>query len=422
MTSTDRIDGLTAEVAIKAPVRVATTANITLSGTQTIDGVAVVADDRVLVKDQTTATENGIYIASATAWSRAKDFDGNRDVVQGTLVAVKKGTTNGNTVWRVSTADDITIDTSSIAFEIADVFAGEGAANRYNFDSTTTMADPGSGDLRFDSATLSSVTAIAVSDNPAESGSPDLSALFATWDDSTTSSKGTITIRKIGTPSTFATFTLTALTDQTGWFQFTVTYVASNGTFSDADRIIIQFTRAGDAGADGSDGIFSAIASQAEAEAGADNTKGMSPLRTAQAIDAINRTLTASPSADTTASGTIVSLTAGENLAFGEICYIKSDGKLWKTDADAAASMPAVAMALATINADASGSFLLSGFVRNDAWNWTVGGAIYASVTAGALSQSAVSGTDDCHQVIGFATHADRMIFNPSPDYITVTA
>lgn len=51
----DRTDGLSSSVAIKGPCRVATTANVTLSGEQTIDGVAVVTDDRVLVKDQTTA-------------------------------------------------------------------------------------------------------------------------------------------------------------------------------------------------------------------------------------------------------------------------------------------------------------------------------------------------------------------------------
>ena len=57
-TSADRIDGLTTSVAIKAPVKVASTADLTLSGTQTIDGVAVVVDDRVLVKNQTDDTEN----------------------------------------------------------------------------------------------------------------------------------------------------------------------------------------------------------------------------------------------------------------------------------------------------------------------------------------------------------------------------
>src|SRR5688500_10888044 len=108
MTSltTSLIRGTTGSVAVKAPVKAATTANITLSGTQTIDGVSIVADDRVLVKDQTDTTENGIYIASSSSWERALDFDGSRDVVTGTKVFVVSGTTNALTQWYVSTASD----------------------------------------------------------------------------------------------------------------------------------------------------------------------------------------------------------------------------------------------------------------------------------------------------------------------------
>lgn len=114
MTATYRNEGLTTSQAIKAPCRVATTANITLSGTQTIDGVAVVADDRVLVKSQTTASENGIYVASSTAWTRAGDFDGQLDVTKGTLVFVTDGTGAG--LYKVTTSNPITIGTSSISF------------------------------------------------------------------------------------------------------------------------------------------------------------------------------------------------------------------------------------------------------------------------------------------------------------------
>jgi len=117
MTVTDRINGLNQGVAYKAPVRVATTANITLSGTQTIDGVAVVADDRVLVKDQTDDTENGIYIASASAWSRSKDFDSSRDVTEGTIVYVLYGTVSTRVYYSLTTTDDpIDFGTSSITF------------------------------------------------------------------------------------------------------------------------------------------------------------------------------------------------------------------------------------------------------------------------------------------------------------------
>lgn len=78
----------------KRAVKVATTANITLSGTQTIDGVAVVAGDRVLVKDQTTASQNGIYVVAAGAWARAAGADTSLEMA-GSVVAVESGTVNG---------------------------------------------------------------------------------------------------------------------------------------------------------------------------------------------------------------------------------------------------------------------------------------------------------------------------------------
>lgn len=112
----DRTDGLSSSAAIKGPCRVATTANITLSGAQTIDGVAVVADDRVLVKNQTTASENGIYVADTGVWRRAKDFANNNDVVRGTRVFITDGSTLAATVWWVSASNPITIGTTSISF------------------------------------------------------------------------------------------------------------------------------------------------------------------------------------------------------------------------------------------------------------------------------------------------------------------
>ncbi|SVC15817.1 uncharacterized protein METZ01_LOCUS268671, partial [marine metagenome] len=69
------IDNTRSGLEVKDSVVVATTANITLSGTQTIDGIAVTAGQRVLVKDQTTASQNGIYVVSASAWSRSTDAD-----------------------------------------------------------------------------------------------------------------------------------------------------------------------------------------------------------------------------------------------------------------------------------------------------------------------------------------------------------
>lgn len=120
-TQVDRVDGLTTSIAVKAAVTCATTANITLSGLQTIDGVLVVGDDiyppdRVLVKDQTDTTTNGIYNPTVNAWTRALDFDGSRDITDGTLVWVRSGDTNQG-MWKTICADrTVVVDTSAMTF------------------------------------------------------------------------------------------------------------------------------------------------------------------------------------------------------------------------------------------------------------------------------------------------------------------
>ncbi|TIL43410.1 hypothetical protein [Mesorhizobium sp.] len=108
-------DGLSSSTAIKGPCCVATTANITLSGEQTVDGVAVATSDRVLVKDQTSASENGIYVADTGIWRRSKDFNKTRDIRKGTMIVVAGGTV-GSGLWQITTADPINVGTSNIAF------------------------------------------------------------------------------------------------------------------------------------------------------------------------------------------------------------------------------------------------------------------------------------------------------------------
>lgn len=114
-TATDRLTGISTSVAIKPPCKAVSTSNITLSGEQTVGGVAVVAGDRVLVTAQTSGVNNGIYDVSASAWTRAKDFDGARDAVQGTIVRVKPGDAQ---VWELTTSGTIVPGTTSMTFEL----------------------------------------------------------------------------------------------------------------------------------------------------------------------------------------------------------------------------------------------------------------------------------------------------------------
>lgn len=122
MTSVDRIQGLSGQQAIKTPCRLATTANITLSGEQTIDGVAAVEGDRVLVKDQTTTTQNGVYDVSTSSWTRSLDFDGANDITDGTMVLVNSGSTYADKVFKLNATEPITIDTTALTFTVATDF------------------------------------------------------------------------------------------------------------------------------------------------------------------------------------------------------------------------------------------------------------------------------------------------------------
>jgi len=100
----------------KNSVRVATTENIALSGLLTIDGITLVVGDRVLVKDQTTATQNGIYSAASGAWTRATDADTDAKVTAGMSVMVTEGTVQGDSQWRLTTNDAIVLGTTALAF------------------------------------------------------------------------------------------------------------------------------------------------------------------------------------------------------------------------------------------------------------------------------------------------------------------
>lgn len=109
-----------AKLDFKHSAVVATTANIALSGIQTIDGVLLPADARVLVKNQTQAKDNGLYVVSSTGvWKRAQDADTSLEVTPGLFVSIEKGTVNGDSVWQLVTDGPIALGTTPLAFEMA---------------------------------------------------------------------------------------------------------------------------------------------------------------------------------------------------------------------------------------------------------------------------------------------------------------
>lgn len=132
------VDAAVQGLDIKQSVRVATTGNITLSGTQTIDGVELKVGDRVLVKNQTDPKQNGIYIVQSGAWTRAADCDNvdGTEVTSGLFVFVEEGTTNAASGWVLTTPNPITIGTTGLTFvkfsEAGQINAGNGLVKNGN--------------------------------------------------------------------------------------------------------------------------------------------------------------------------------------------------------------------------------------------------------------------------------------------------
>ena len=96
----------------------ATTTNISLTGTQTIDGVAVSAGNIVLVKNQTNKAENGIYVASSGSWSRSTELDVNAEFINWKTVYVSSGTVNGDSTWYLVVEDAFNFGTSNVVWEV----------------------------------------------------------------------------------------------------------------------------------------------------------------------------------------------------------------------------------------------------------------------------------------------------------------
>lgn len=130
LVTKDYADSVSTGLDVKQSVRVMSSANITLAGIQPIDGIGVVAGDRVLVTGQSAAAENGIYIVSAGAWVRSTDADTDAEVTSGLFTFVEEGATKGSSGWVLATANPIVVGNTPLQFvqfsEAGQVTAGNG--------------------------------------------------------------------------------------------------------------------------------------------------------------------------------------------------------------------------------------------------------------------------------------------------------
>jgi len=128
IASKSYVDSTVNGLDVKESVRVATTAAGTLASSfangSTVDGVSLSTGDRILLKDQADASENGVYTVNASgAPTRATDFDADSEVTSGAFFFVEEGTTNGDNGFTLTTNDDITVGTTDLTFT---QFSGSG--------------------------------------------------------------------------------------------------------------------------------------------------------------------------------------------------------------------------------------------------------------------------------------------------------
>ena len=109
------VDNIAQGLDAKESVRAASNVNVTLSGPQTVDGIALVAGDRVLVKSQTTASQNGIYVVQSGAWTRATDADTWIELVSAFTFA-ESGTINADTGWVCTVDPGGTLETTAVTW------------------------------------------------------------------------------------------------------------------------------------------------------------------------------------------------------------------------------------------------------------------------------------------------------------------
>lgn len=212
-----------------------------------VDGnVTVSADD---YEDQAAAVAADAAAAAVSAAAAlVSENNAAADAAQTALDVIQTSADVAATAADVLSTSGDAADALASA-TLAEKFAGY----KYTYSTTTTASDPGSGTLRLNNATLSSATAMYISETTANS--QGIAADIATWDDGTSTLRGRIRMVKQSDPTVFALFDVSgASTDNGSWQTLVLTYVAGNGSFSNSDAVSIGFVSKGDKGDTGTTG------------------------------------------------------------------------------------------------------------------------------------------------------------------------
>lgn len=213
------VDSVAEGLDVKASVRVATTADLaSLSTLLTIDGIALNEDDRVLVKNQTNAVNNGIYLAKSGSWERAADAAQNGELTPGTFVFVEVGSTNADSGWVMTSDGTITIGSTAMNWSqfsgAGQITAGTGLTKSGNTlsvqltdsissTSTTTAATPNSVKTAYDLA--NSANTVYYQTTQPTGGTYAAGDIWIDSDDNTTPNSNNLTIAQKVASYTLAT-------------------------------------------------------------------------------------------------------------------------------------------------------------------------------------------------------------------------
>jgi hypothetical protein len=148
------------------------------------------------------------------------------------------------------------------------------------------------------------------------------------------------------------------------------------------------------------------------------NVVGTGKFLHLEVADGIDMELNPLPADSTVSSNNYVIMTAGTNLIFHDVCYVGSDGKMEKADANEETHFP-MFMATEVVSENSEGLFITGGYVcEEEDWNFTVGGIVYLSETPGQVTQTRPTTSGACVRIIGIAMSADVMYFKPSFEYV----